>query len=76
MTTDEMKMSRDGHLEFGKVPSSKHAWVRSIWEIVKVTDTEVHKTLGPGSGTFVFERKSPPPPTEPPSSITPTPDTP
>lgn len=35
MTTDDLKLLRDGHLEYGKVPSSQHAWVRPVHEFVE-----------------------------------------
>lgn len=55
MTTDDMKLARDGHLEYGKVPSSKHAWVVDVCPVVKVTPTEVWRSDGRG-GIIVYNR--------------------
>jgi len=58
MTWDELKLQRDGHLEYGKVPSSRHAWVVPVHCIVEVTATSVFTTLGDGRGIIEWARAS------------------
>jgi hypothetical protein len=46
VTVDELKLARDGHLEYGKVQSKDHAWVRPIWPTVAYYLDEDGKVVG------------------------------
>lgn len=46
MTVDELKMQRDGHLEYGKVQSKDHAWVKPIFPTVCYYRDEAGQVVG------------------------------
>ena len=56
MTTDDLKLQRDGHLEYGKVPSSKHQWARPVYRVAEITETSMFVTLGDGFGVLEYRR--------------------
>jgi hypothetical protein len=52
-------------LEYGKVPSSQHAWVRNVFEVVGMDAEHVYVSLGKGFGTIAYARKPHPSPPNP-----------
>ncbi len=61
-TVDDLKRERDGHLEYGKVQSKDHAWIRPIYEHIRYVYDAAGVVVGEvttdgGRGAFMWGRR-------------------